>query len=232
MLLACLSLATAEPASSAEVSSGEESEFVGHLNAQRSAAGLPALTVDPELTSASRSWSQSMTSAGEISHANPISAGITSAWERLGENVGVGPSVESVMDAFMNSSGHRANILNPEFTHVGVGVVRDGAVLYTTHRFMKLFEAPATSPPTAAPAPAPAPTAAASPPLAAAPAPETATVTTTTAPTNPITTSTAPPKPLAPTPEQDVRPRPIASSADRAGVDDLMAALVAVSSEH
>ena len=53
------------------------------------------------------------------------------------------------MDAFIASPGHYANIVDPEFTHIGVGVIRDPdnpARLFTTHRFMKLQNAPDPEP--------------------------------------------------------------------------------------
>ncbi len=215
-------VASASPASSADLSPGEESEFVALVNSHRSGAGLPPLTVHNELVEASRSWSHQMAAAGQISHANPISAGITADWQKLGENVGVGPSVASVMDAFMNSPGHRANVLDPAYTHLGVGVVREGDVLYTTHRFMQLASEPAPAPPPPPPteAPAPPPTAPQPPPTAApAPAPSQPAqpdpgpqTTTTTA----ATTTTAPPQPrVAP-----------------AQIGDLVEALVAVAQNH
>lgn len=80
-----------------------------------------------------------------ICHASPISAGVTHPWAKLGENVGTGPDVGSIMQAFIASPGHYANIVDPEFTHVGVGVVWDGNRMYTTHRFMKLQSATPTT---------------------------------------------------------------------------------------
>ena len=48
-----------------------------------------------------------------ICHASPISEGMTQDWAKLGENVGTGPDVGSVMDAFIASPGHYANIVDP-----------------------------------------------------------------------------------------------------------------------
>lgn len=121
-----------------------------------------------------------------ICHASPISAGVTHSWAKLGENVGTGPDVGSIMNAFVASPGHYANIVDPEFTHIGVGVVWDGNRMYTTHRFMKLQSstptttvAPTTTAPpatTAAPSttaalnsPTPAPSAPAAPSTTGAP---------------------------------------------------------------
>ncbi len=116
----------------------DETRFVVLLNETRADAGLPPLEVHAELTELARAWTDEMRSAGGISHADPISAGLDAAWLKLGENVGTGPAVDAVMDAFIDSPGHYANIVDPAFTHVGVAVLWDGERMYTTHRFMTL----------------------------------------------------------------------------------------------
>ena len=151
---------------SPEDPAADEVQFVSLLNATRAKGGLPPLTVDPELRSLARDWARRMADAGHISHASPISAGVTADWLKLGENVGTGGNVTVVMNAFVASPGHFANIMDPEFTKVGVGLVWLGNALYTTHRFMKL--APATAP-APAPAPPPAPPESATPPASSAP---------------------------------------------------------------
>ncbi len=144
-------------ANSASAQATEEASFVAAINNVRSSAGLPALTIHGELTSLSRTWAQNMANAGQISHASPISAGLTAPWLKLGENVGVGPSVTALMDAFVASPGHYANLVDPEFTHVGVGVVWVGDVMYTTHRFMKLETSTPPPPPPTTTTPPPSP---------------------------------------------------------------------------
>jgi len=142
-------------------SPNDEAIFINGVNEARTAAGLPPLQFDVQLTELARGWTNEMAngSCGEgvfICHASPISAGVTRSWAKLGENVGTGPDIESVMKAFIASEGHYTNIVDPEFTHIGVGVVWDGARLYTTHRFMKLQGGgpPATTaPPATEPAP-------------------------------------------------------------------------------
>jgi hypothetical protein len=163
-----------------------EADFVGRINALRASRGLGALTVDPQLTSLARSWAQTMAGQGRIFHASSLSAGVTANWSKLGENVGTGGEIGSLFQAFVDSPSHYANLVDPKFTHVGVGVVVSGNVMFTTHRFMALGPPPAPAPPpTAAPAPAPPPSA---PPTTAAP-------TTTVPPTTTTTTTTAPPEP-------------------------------------
>lgn len=136
---------------------GDENAFVASLNATRAKGGVAPLTVDSELQSLARGWAEQMAAAGHISHANPISAGVTADWLKLGENVGTGGNVTVIMNAFIASPGHYANIMDPEFTRVGVGVVWVGNALYTVHRFMKVngesASGPAQSPPPAAEGP-------------------------------------------------------------------------------
>lgn len=160
-----LVLAFVVPSPASAASAAEEASFISRVNSTRAALGLPALQPDVQLTNLARGWATSMRAGtcGEgnfICHASPISAGVTHPWEKLGENVGTGPDVASVMQAFINSPGHYANIIDPEFTHIGVGVVWDGNRMFTTHRFMKLqgaaptttTAAPTTTTTTAAPA--------------------------------------------------------------------------------
>jgi uncharacterized protein YkwD len=156
----------------------DEAQFVALVNQARAAAGVAPLKVDAELTTLARAHTQEMANAGTIFHANPISAGVTAPWLKLGENVGTGPSVQPVMTAFLNSPGHYANVVDPLFNYIGVGVIWVGNQMYTTHRFMQVQgAAPAPPPPTTA---APAPTTTAPPP-------------TTTVPVAPPTTFTPPP---------------------------------------
>lgn len=154
----------------AAASSDDEAAFVVALNRVRADNGLPPFTVDTELSDLARAHAQVMADAGEIFHADPISAGFTGAWSKLGENVGVGGNVEVLVEAFVESSGHFANIVDPSFTAIGVGVVWKDSALYTTHRFL---QAPGTPPVTTAPP--------------------------TTTPIEPVTTS-PPPPPTAPAP--------------------------------
>jgi hypothetical protein len=203
-LLACLLVPLAPSAAGAgpDDPATDEARFVALVNAAREKNGVAPLTVDDELTALARSWASQMAAAGRISHADPISEGVTADWAKLGENVGKGPSVDPIMDAFIASPGHYANLMDPAFTRIGVGVVWSDGVLYTTHRFMQL-RAPA---PTAPPATAPPATAA---PSRSKPPAQT-----------PVTTAPPPP------PEPDPLPMPVAT---RSRVDVVLLTLRAAS---
>jgi hypothetical protein len=165
---------------------GAEAAYVASINQLRVSKGLNALTLDSQLVAGSRTWADQMKAQGSISHASDLSVGITQNWQKLGENVGVGPTVTALMDAFIASPGHYANLVDPVYTRVGVGVVWDGDVMYTTHRFMSVAAAPAPPPASTPPATQPPPV------LPAAPAAPTAPTTTAAPTTTPPTTVPTP----------------------------------------
>ncbi len=118
-----------------------QDRFAQLINVDRAAHGLPGLAVEVFLTTSATQQSARMASAGEIFH-NPNLAGeFASGWQSLGENVGVGQSVDDLHAAFMNSASHRANVLG-NYDKVGIGIVMDGATIYVTELFWKT-EAPA-----------------------------------------------------------------------------------------
>jgi uncharacterized protein YkwD len=169
---------------------GVESQFVSRINGLRAAKGLSQLTVSGELVGVARGWTDRMVGAGQISHNPALGSSVGGAWTKLGENVGVGYDVDGLMQAFANSPAHYRNLVDPDWTHVGVGVTiaADGRI-YTTHNFMALGS-PAPPPTTPPPPPAAVPVARTSTaPAPAAPAP------TPDAPSRP-----APPAPAEPRP--------------------------------
>lgn len=119
-----------------------EKEVVRLVNVEREKAGLKPLTYDWELSRVARIKSQDMKDNKYFSHTSPTygspfqmmkSFGIK--YRSAGENIARGQATpQAVVNAWMNSSGHRANILNPSFTHIGVGYVADGR--YWTQMFI------------------------------------------------------------------------------------------------
>jgi uncharacterized protein YkwD len=119
----------------------DEAELFGLLNATREEQGLPPLLVDVSLIVSARSHTEALAAQGELFHSTWSElARSASHWELLGENVGRGPSVEAVHEAFMASESHRANMLG-EFDRAGVGAVRSAdGTLFATVVFMKRSE--------------------------------------------------------------------------------------------
>ena len=112
------------------------------VNRERAANGLSALRLDDTLSRYAAVKSQDMHDNGYFSHTSPTygspfdmmkSFGIT--YNYAGENIAMGySSPEAVMTAWMNSAGHRANILSANFTTLGVGYGADGG--YWTQWFI------------------------------------------------------------------------------------------------
>ncbi|MEK4229688.1 SafA/ExsA family spore coat assembly protein [Solibacillus sp. FSL H8-0538] len=120
-----------------------EQEVLRLVNVERANAGLPALKNDWELARVAEYKSQDMHDKGYFSHTSPTygspfdmmkSFGIN--YKAAGENIAQGQrTAAEVVEAWMNSEGHRANILNKDYTHMGVGYVKDGN--YWTQMFIK-----------------------------------------------------------------------------------------------
>ncbi len=147
-------------------SSGVESSFITAVNRERAAIGLPAVVVSGDLTAAARRHSGVMAEAADLHH-NPDLGGAVGGWRKIGENVGRGPSVDAIHKAFMASPGHRDNILDPDWSQVGIGVVEAGNTIWVTEMFRDPLaaepapSAPKKAAPAAADEPASEPTAAA-----------------------------------------------------------------------
>jgi hypothetical protein len=141
----------------------------GCFTAKINGARGPDLAVDGSLVSVARRHSQRMASSGTIFHNSNLPNEVPPGWQSLGENVGMGPSCDAIHNAFMNSASHRANILDPDFNFVGVGVVvaGDGTIFVTEVFMQKQASQPAQNPPAPAPPPPPPPP----PPSTAGPAP-------------------------------------------------------------
>ena len=118
---------------------GIEAQFVSRINSLRASKGLRQLQVSGELVGVARSWTDHMVGQGQISHNPNLGSQVGGGWTKLGENVGVGYDVDGLMQAFINSPAHYRNLVDPAWTHVGVGVshASDGRI-YTTHNFMAL----------------------------------------------------------------------------------------------
>jgi hypothetical protein len=142
----------------------DEANFVSQINSLRATKGLPALAVDAGLTTKARAWAQTMADQNRIWHSS-LADGITADWQRLGENVGMGGTVDALHIAFVNSPKHYDNLVDPAFRLVGIGVVRNAAgLIFVAEEFM-LLQGPAVAAvaPVVAAAPVAAPAAVAAP---------------------------------------------------------------------
>ncbi|MBS5632721.1 CAP domain-containing protein [Enterocloster aldenensis] len=119
-------------------------EVVRLVNEERAKAGLPALTVDRGAASAAQVRAKEIERS--FSHTRPDGSSFNSAlteagvnFRGAGENIAYGQnSPEKVMEGWMNSSGHRANILNSSYTSIGVGHYQNASgVNYWTQLFIR-----------------------------------------------------------------------------------------------
>ena len=112
-----------------------EQKVVELVNVERQKAGLPALKMDSEISNVARAKSKDMAVNNYFAHQSPTygSAGdmlkqFGISWYAWGENIAAGQRTpEIVVNAWMNSSGHRANILSSNFSKIGVGYVTNSS---------------------------------------------------------------------------------------------------------
>ncbi len=110
--------------------------WLTRINDFRAANGRIRLAEDVQASQVAQSWTQKMAASGTLSHNPSYKTQVTTSWYSIGENVGYGGSEATLFQAFLNSSGHRANLLKPEYNRVGIGqVILDGRV-WTTHVFI------------------------------------------------------------------------------------------------
>jgi uncharacterized YkwD family protein/spore coat assembly protein SafA len=124
----------------------QENEVVKLVNAERAKAGLPALKQNWELSRVARYKSADMANKGYFSHNSPTYGTPFQMMENFGlrfsaagENIAYGQRTPAeVMKDWMNSPGHRNNILSRSFTEIGVGLAKNkNGVCYWTQQFMK-----------------------------------------------------------------------------------------------
>lgn len=136
---------TPAPAESTNTAvSSYEQKVVELVNVERQKAGLPALKLDAAISNVARIKSKDMADNNYFAHQSPTygSAGDMLSkfgikWSAWGENIASGQKTpESVVTAWMNSSGHRANILSSNYSRIGVGyVTNSNGTSYWTQMF-------------------------------------------------------------------------------------------------
>ena len=110
-----------------------EKQVASLTNSERKAAGLGSLTLDSQLSKLARMKAEDMAKKGYFSHTSPTYGSAFDmmkkygvSYRTAGENIAKGQKTpEAVMKGWMNSSGHRANILSSAYTHIGVGYAKD-----------------------------------------------------------------------------------------------------------
>ncbi|MBH0008361.1 cell wall-binding repeat-containing protein [Salinibacterium sp. SWN1162] len=126
-----------------------EGTILSLVNNARAAEGLGPLKLDSSLSSVSSAWAKKMAANGVMAHNPNYSSQIKSGWTRAAENVARGwTSPTAVHDAWMDSSGHRANIMG-DYTHIGISFLTINGTTWAVQNFAKYGKsvpAPAVTP--------------------------------------------------------------------------------------
>ena len=125
--------------------SKEQVEVLNLVNKERKANGLKPLTLNKELSNVANIKSRDMIEKGYFDHTSPTYGSpfdmmkkFNISYNTAGENIAMGQKTPSeVMNSWMNSSGHRANILNSTYTELGVGIQKDSnGTIYWAQMFI------------------------------------------------------------------------------------------------
>lgn len=115
----------------------DEDVIVSLANDARAANGLGGLVHNPSLDAVALDWAQQLAVNGTLSHNPSVGSQIPAGWTRWGENVAQGYNTgASVHEGWMNSSGHRANILG-DFTDIGTALIEGGGTTWAVQVFAK-----------------------------------------------------------------------------------------------
>lgn len=121
------------PAQAVQGLTADEQQMLNLVNKERTSCGLRPLQLDMDLVKIARLKSKDMIDNNYFSHQSPtygspfdMMASFGIPYRTAGENIAGSWSVEDAHRNLMNSDGHRKNILNPNFTHIGIGIVDGG----------------------------------------------------------------------------------------------------------
>jgi hypothetical protein len=167
--LVSLALGAGIIAAGPPVAADDTATFVARTNELRASAGLPPLSVDPELSAMAQQWAAHMATTGVLAHPSNefLMGGVTSPFRTIADNVSSGLTADQAWNDLQRSPGHYTNMTLPTVTHVGVGIASANGIVYVHQIFMEAGPPPVQviepvpevaidpSPP---PAPAPLPT--------------------------------------------------------------------------
>ncbi len=125
-----------------------ENQVIKLVNQARVNAGLQPFTANWELSRVARYKSQDMANKGYFDHTSPTYGSPFTMMQNFGikftaagENIAMGQrTAQEVMNSWMNSPGHRGNILNPSFNQIGVGLAKNSnGMCYWTQQFIRSY---------------------------------------------------------------------------------------------
>jgi uncharacterized protein YkwD len=135
------STAAAPAPAAAPVNDTYETRIVELVNIERAKAGLKPLAVSACIDGYAEQWSAQLASSGVFQHRTDLLGPMAACGGRaIGENIAYGNiSADQMMQNWMGSAGHRANILNASFTHIGVGATATSTGrIYGTQNFLTI----------------------------------------------------------------------------------------------
>lgn len=141
-LLACVAalLVVCGVTAGCESTQAERNQVIDLVNQSRAANGLRPLGGNITLDIKADRWAQHLRDACNLSHSR-LSDGAPKEWRKLGENVGYGGTIAQIHDAYLNSPGHRANIMDPAYNSMGAaavwGTCNGAPRVFTVQVFMK-----------------------------------------------------------------------------------------------
>ena len=118
--------------------SADQTTVFNQVNHSRAANGIPAMQQNGWLSDFAQHWAEHMAARCALSHSPDYVTANPYNWRSLAENVGGGKSLARAHTRFMNSTSHRANILNPRFNYLGTGVAQGCGRYWVVHEFMQL----------------------------------------------------------------------------------------------
>jgi uncharacterized protein YkwD len=136
LLAAAAVMATLLVALNVGSASAAPGTWLSRINSYRAANGRIRLAEDYQASQVAQRWTQQMASTNRLGHNPSYTTQVTTPWYRIGENVGYGGSESTLFQAFVSSTGHRTNLLRPEFNRVGIGQVIVNGRVWTTHIFL------------------------------------------------------------------------------------------------
>lgn len=115
------------------LTSADVQRILDDTNAERAKVGAPPLKLRSDINTVAQNWTNVMAKENNRYHNPNLSAQLPAGWKMSGENIANGFSVETVVRAWYDSKPHRDNMLNPNFTHIGIGLAynSNGQLFYT-----------------------------------------------------------------------------------------------------
>jgi uncharacterized protein YkwD len=123
-LAGVLTLGSVIPANAYTAPNGDIQRIFEDTNNARAANGLKPLVLNEQMTKVAQDWSGVQARENRMYHNPNYSTQISGGWSRAAENVAYGYAVNGVVNGWMNSPGHKANILG-DHTSIGIGVAKD-----------------------------------------------------------------------------------------------------------